>query len=1056
MSGTRAITLSLNVQGAEQVKRALEQLGPAGETALRRLEDASKRAADRRQGLGLVGASANEATRALEAMGSRLGPLGAGLSSIGVAGAGAAAAVASIGVGLVATARAGDQMVASLSRLATATGDVQSAVAVYDQLYRLSLQTGVAVNDSAGSFQRFAIAAREVGGTNEQALALVATLQRAAIVAGASGQEASAAAGQLAQALASGVLQGDELRSLLENMPNLAVALARELGVGVGELRRMGSEGQLTADRVLPALVRAGEQINEEFSKIAPTMERGFQQLGVATTRFLADLDNALGLSQGIARALTGAAGAIDGARASLFPGAAAQAQGRVAAAEAAVADVARREAESRASGRRGNPAAFQRQRDAALAELERAQIAALAIEQDGDFARFNEAQAAGERRAANENRQLDAGLAALRTAYDRRTGVEETHQRAVSAIQTQVTRGAIDAAEAQRLTAAADRERADALRRLEDVAPRAAAGLRQVREADGDADWRRADALALRTAQQAFRQNEQETQRATERMEREAENSARDISRFLADGFTDAFVDGERGFAGMMESFQRLAIQTPIRIAAEAFISPLARSAAGAIGGAGGQGGIADLLGFTEAGGSIASFLNLGGGAAGGISGLLRTPIGASFGSSATLGSAIGGVGGGFALGSLIGGFTAGDSRARQQNSQFGSGAGAAAGAAIGSFLPIPGGTVIGGLLGGALGGGLGGMIGPGRAFSGGDALIGVNDNGGLNVIGFAGKNFEQSEQLLAQAQEQVAALNAVLQQAGLTFARGQGGTDPGAFAAAIGGGESGNPRDLLGALGQFGVGGLRAEDARVQGALDRLFERGGGDIQTQIAAATEAAQFAAQIDAIAQAARDAEDPIGAIKRAYEDQFATAQRLGFGYETLAAAQQKAIDAVEAQKRAEATSRAGAVQGILDDLTIGGAGGLSPDARATAARLRLQGSLGALGDGATNAEIEDLRRVAAQTLPVIQQIEGITGGFATLVQQVSDAARAAAPGADTANLGGVIDATINIGDQIADAVSFAGGATVQAVQDLKTENQRLNARLDALIARLAA
>ncbi len=1051
MSGTRAITLSLNVQGAEQVKRALEQLGPTGETALRRLEEASRRAADRRQGVGLVGTAANDATRALEAMGSRLGPIGAGLSSMGVAGAAAAAAVASIGVGLVATARAGDQMVASLSRLATATGSIESAAAVYDQLYRLSLQTGVAVNESAGSFQRFAIAAREVGGTNEQALALVATLQRAAIVAGASGQEASAAAGQLAQALASGVLQGDELRSLLENMPNLAVALARELGVGVGELRKMGSEGQLTADRVLPALVRAGEQINEEFSKLAPTMERGFQQLGVATTRFLADLDNALGLSQGIARALQGAAGAIDGARVALFPGAAAQAQGRVGAAQSTLDDIARREAESRASGRRGNPAAFQRQRDAALAELERAQIAALAIEQEGDFARFNEAQAAGERRAANENRRLEEGLSALRAAYDRRTAVEETYQRAVSAIQTQATRGAIDAAEAQRLTAAAERERADALRRLEDVAPRAAAGLRQVREADGEADWRRADAMALRTVQQAFRQNEQETQRATERMERDAENSARDISKFLADGFTDAFTSGERGFAGMLQSFQRLAIQTPIRIATEAAITPLVKSAMGSINGAG---GLSDLFGLAQAGRQFASLTGFGGGGGigGSVTGFLQTPMFTpAFGTEAlTVGGAFGGIGGGFALGSFAGNLTAGNSAARRQNGQIGAGIGAVAGTVIGGPL--------GGIIGGTAGGALGGLIGPGRAFSGGDALIGLNDNGGLNVVGFAGKNFDQSEQLLAQAQQQVAALNQALQAAGLRFV---GGASPvGGFEAAIGGGESGNPRNLVEALTRSGVTNLRASDPRVQEALNRLYAGGGAGLETQIGAANEAAQFAAQIDAIAQAAKDAEDPVGAIKRAYEEQFRMAERLGFGYETLAAAQQKAIDAVEQQKRqaetAETQARANAARGILDNLTIGGAGGLSPAARATAARLRLQGSLGALGDGATNAEIEDLRRVAAQTLPVIQQIEGITTGFASLVQQVSDAARAAAPGADTANLGGVIDATVSIGDQIADAVNFAGGATVQAVQDLKAENQRLNARLDALIARLAA
>ncbi len=547
----------------------------------------------------------------------------------------------------------------------------------------------------------------------------------------------------------------------------------------------------------------------------------------------------------------------------------------------------------------------------------------------------------------------------------------------------------------------------------------------------------------------------EAEQRRSLDRQEREAEQSAQNISRFLADGFTDAFTDGERGFAGMLESLQRLAIQTPIRIAAEAFITPIAQSAVGAIGGAGGAGGIAELFGFAQAGANARSLLGHGGGEGGGIAGLLRTPIGASMGAEATIGSAIGGVGGGFALGSMIGQFTAGNSRARQTNSQIGAGAGAMAGAAIGSFVPGVG-TVIGGLVGGAIGGGGGGLIGPGRAFSGGDALIGVNDNGALSVVGYAGKNFEDSEALLAQAQQQVAALNQVLAGAGLSFARGQGGTDAGAFAAALGGGESGNPRDIVGALGQFGVGGLRSSDARVQGALDRLAGQGGATLQAQLEAATEAGNFADTIDALAQAAKDAEDPIGAIKRSYEEQFEIARRLGFGYEELAAAQQKAIDAAEQQKRQADDTRANAARGILEDLTVGGIGGISPEARATAARLQLSGALGALGDGASNAEIDELRRVSGRALPVIQQVEGITGSFASLVQQVTDAARAAAPGADTANLGGVIDATVSIGDQIADAVNFAGGATVQALRDLQAENQRLNAKLDATLARLAA
>ena len=102
---------------------------------------------------------------------------------------------------------------------------------------------------------------------------------RIAIASGASQQEISSATQQLAQALASGTLQGDELRSILEGLPTLAQALARELGVSIGELRKLGSEGKLTADTVFPALLGAVEKLNGEFERAPLSVGRAFGQL---------------------------------------------------------------------------------------------------------------------------------------------------------------------------------------------------------------------------------------------------------------------------------------------------------------------------------------------------------------------------------------------------------------------------------------------------------------------------------------------------------------------------------------------------------------------------------------------------------------------------------------------------------------------------------------------------------------------------------------------------------------------------------------------------------
>ncbi|WP_232302621.1 tape measure protein [Elstera litoralis] len=201
-----------------------------------------------------------------------------------------------------------------MGRFTALSGSARGAQEAYDGLYKSALQTGAGIKDSADSFTRFSIAAKEIGGTRAEVLQLVDTITKFGVVSGVSTQEASAGARQLGQALASGKLQGDELRSILENMPLLGQALARELGVGIGELRKMGEEGKLTADKVFPALLRASKQANEQFAQMPLTMERAGGQLATAWDGFAAKLDKAVGLSERLAKAIGYAASLVDGA----------------------------------------------------------------------------------------------------------------------------------------------------------------------------------------------------------------------------------------------------------------------------------------------------------------------------------------------------------------------------------------------------------------------------------------------------------------------------------------------------------------------------------------------------------------------------------------------------------------------------------------------------------------------------------------------------------------------------------------------------------------------
>jgi tape measure domain-containing protein len=500
MSGAaRTIAIRLSAENAETVRRSLEKLGADGKRALEQIDSASAKAQPAMRGLA---SASDAAVRSFGALGNSLGSTSSAFVSVTGRAGGAAAAIAAVAVGAAAAgsaiARAGDQATESLARLQAATGSFGAAEKVYQNLYALSQQTGVAISESANAFARFAIAAREIGATNDQVLALVRTVQQAGIIAGASTAETSATVMQLGQALASGRLQGDELRSVLENMPTLAEALARELGASVGELRKMGEAGKLTAGVVMPALIRAGQSLNAEFEKMPPTMGRAFSILGEAMSRFAGDLDRALGLSQGIARAAQAAAAAVNQGRVAVGLGTPieqatagydrsrdrlAVLDQKIANAEAAVAETAM------PGGTRGimrrNLENLRTEREAALRDLQTFITRRSQLEREAQEAGEAETYTAGQRAIIAGRRADQARLEELYKALDKERGVRAEHAERVQQIDALAARGAIEGEEASRLRAAADKDRDEALARLADRTETTRATTERLTEAE-------------------------------------------------------------------------------------------------------------------------------------------------------------------------------------------------------------------------------------------------------------------------------------------------------------------------------------------------------------------------------------------------------------------------------------------------------------------------------------------------------------------------------------------------------------------------------------------
>ncbi len=118
---------------------------------------------------------------------------------------------------------------------------------------------------------------------------------------GADVSEQTAAILQLGQALGSGVLQGDELRSIRENAPLLAQAIATEFKTTIGGLKKLGEEGKLTSERVFAAILKGDAAIDAQFAKTTPTIQDSFTRLQTEAVRFLGNLDDTIQATEKLA-----------------------------------------------------------------------------------------------------------------------------------------------------------------------------------------------------------------------------------------------------------------------------------------------------------------------------------------------------------------------------------------------------------------------------------------------------------------------------------------------------------------------------------------------------------------------------------------------------------------------------------------------------------------------------------------------------------------------------------------------------------------------------------
>lgn len=164
-----------------------------------------------------------------------------------------------------------DEYINTAARLDLINDGLQTQAELQDKIFAAAKRSRGAYSDMAGAVSKMGLLAGDAFGSNDELIAFTELVQKSFKVGGASQSEQSSAMLQLTQAMSAGKLQGDEFRSIMENAPMIADAIAKYTGKSKGELKELSKEGEITSDIIKNAMFMAADDINGKFKEMPMT-----------------------------------------------------------------------------------------------------------------------------------------------------------------------------------------------------------------------------------------------------------------------------------------------------------------------------------------------------------------------------------------------------------------------------------------------------------------------------------------------------------------------------------------------------------------------------------------------------------------------------------------------------------------------------------------------------------------------------------------------------------------------------------------------------------------
>jgi tape measure domain-containing protein len=190
------------------------------------------------------------------------------------------------------------------SQLRLVTRDTENLNEVYEKLSQIANNTRQGLEPTVTTYSRIAKATKNLEVSQRDVLEVTENITKAVAIFQGPAASAEAALYQLGQALASNRLGGDEFRSVAEQAPRLAQAIADGIGVSLGKLKEMGAAGELTTKVVFKALQSQSKILSQEFAKVAVTVGQSITVLKNNLLNFVGSIDQTSGGSKRLAQAI--------------------------------------------------------------------------------------------------------------------------------------------------------------------------------------------------------------------------------------------------------------------------------------------------------------------------------------------------------------------------------------------------------------------------------------------------------------------------------------------------------------------------------------------------------------------------------------------------------------------------------------------------------------------------------------------------------------------------------------------------------------------------------